>query len=427
MEHYLTAAVAICAALIAVGIIVALQKKKKDKAFQNETEVALKMATDPSSENKAMLSIRFEDLPGLTDTEEERLVEIKDHTLLSRLDGVIPGTLQLAANAGAIHKYRKTAHSAGQLYQAIIPKDAVLSRSKVMKGAVRGFYRGKDGIKGQANLKAVDTIAGNRLASMNAINAAMNVAAMVVGQYYMTQINNRLDSIAREVEAIAEFQNNEYKSKVVALITEMQNCAVFRAEIVEDDTWRNRELMHLENMNHECAQLLGQANLTLLDYAGKRDLDYKNYEKNVAVANRWFRYQQLLLVIMSRIGEMTYVFTLGTATKESCSALYQSYVQQSENALDKLKQWHQETDDRLEIDLNSNRRKRQGLEGFIMNVPALFNEDLHYKPISARTVNMIGEHAQSSSIVNIVNDTNLFQKDVRLIVKEGKLYYLPPA
>lgn len=99
------------------------------------------------------------------------------------------------ANAGAVHNYRHAVQSAGQLYQAIIPKGAVLADSRAMEGAKRAIYHGAKGIKGQANLLAVDGNMGGGLAAMSVANAAMGVASMVVGQYYMTQINNRLDSV----------------------------------------------------------------------------------------------------------------------------------------------------------------------------------------------------------------------------------------
>ena len=57
-----------------------------------------------------------------------------------------------------------------------------------MEGAVRGFYCGTESIQGQANLAAVE--AQKRTAvTANSVAVAMGVALMVVGQYYMTQIN----------------------------------------------------------------------------------------------------------------------------------------------------------------------------------------------------------------------------------------------
>ena len=141
-----------------------------------------------------------------------------------------------------------------------------------MEGAVRGLYHGAKGIQGHADFVAADGNMGSGLAAMNAANAAMGIASMVVGQYYMAQINDRIDSITNSMDRIAGFQDNEYKSKVYALVAEIQKISTFQIETMENEELRTRELAHLKNLEHECAHLLGQANLTLQDYAKKSGL-----------------------------------------------------------------------------------------------------------------------------------------------------------
>lgn len=329
---------------------------------------------------------------------------------------------------GGILNYQKTVQSvAGKLYQAVIPNDAVLTKSKDMEGAVRGYYHGANGIKGQANFVPKDPNMGDGLAAMNIANAAMGVASMVVGQYYMTQINNQLDSITAGIDKIAGFQDNEYKSKVYALVAEIQKSSTFQVEIMENEELRNRELAHLKYLEHECAQLLGQANLTLQDYSKKSELDYEKYEKYVSEANSWYRYQQILLEIMGKIGELTYALNFGAVSKENCYAMYLPYAKQAESALVMLNDWHKVNGAKLEIDVESNRRKRQGIERLFMNIPALFNEELHYKSISEQTAEMINRQTFGTAQVKPADEKDLFQEDVRLVVKEGKLYYLPSA
>lgn len=110
------------------------------------------------------LTVTFDSLPALTETEETRLVEVKDEKLLARIDNAVPGTLQVIANTGAVKEYSQAARAAGQLYQAIIPKGAVLDKSRAMEGAVRGSFREvANSIKGQANWVPVSNGAANKL------------------------------------------------------------------------------------------------------------------------------------------------------------------------------------------------------------------------------------------------------------------------
>lgn len=167
-----------------------------------------------------------------------------------------------------------------------------------MAGAVRGFYHGVDGrIQGHANLipfeaqKATEVIA-------NTVAAAMSVASMVVGQYYMAQINSQLGVIRDGISQIADFQDNEYRSRVFSLVAHIKKIADFQVEILENDELRISKITQLDSLEKECTQLLGQANLTLVGFAKKTSLDYKQYEKTLRNAQNWFIYQKSLLDVL---------------------------------------------------------------------------------------------------------------------------------
>ena len=372
------------------------------------------------------LAITFDDLAALTEQEESQLVEVKDSQLLARIDNAIPGTLQAVANTGAVHAYQEAAKSAGQLYQAIIPKGTVLDKSRAMEGAVRGSYRDvANSIKGNASWVAVDGKAANNLATVGVANAAMNVASMVVGQYYMSQINGQLEDINAGIEKLSDFQQTEFKSKVYALVAEVQKSSTFQVETIENDELRNRELSHLKSLEHECAQLLGQANLSLQEISGKKGLDYDEYEKKIGEAESWFQYQQILLEVMYKISDLTYALNLGALSRENSYALYLPYAKQSEGTLAKLNEWHDEHVKRLKINVEEGRRKRQGVEGFFMGALGLFNDDFNYKKMSQSTIARIEHQAEHASTVKGAEEDDLYQEDVRLIAKDGKLYYLP--
>lgn len=410
--------------LLMIYLLVKDRKASQKDSYSQYIDGQMDLQTNTNI-NRIENAVKFDEIAPLSELEEESLVEIADKNLIARIDGVIPGTLHAIANAGAIHNYNEAVKEAGKLYRAIIPKGAVLANSRDMKDAVRGIYHGKKGIKGHANLVEVDGDFGKGLATMGSVNAAMNVASMIVGQYYMTQINDRLDSITNEVDKIASFQDMEFRSKVFALVADVHKSATFQTVIMESDELRNRELAHLKSLEHECAQLLGQANLMLEGFTKKTSLDYEGYEKNVSEANMWFQYQKALLEIMGKISELTYALNLGEMTKESCYALYYPYANQAEGALNRLNEWHQKNSKQLGIDVEASRRRRKGFNGFIMTIPALFDDDLHYKQIPKHTVEMINNQKEGTAEVITDSNSDLFREDVALIAKDGKLYYLP--
>lgn len=427
MNSFLIVAFAI---VIVAMMVIMFFNSKRDKATSDvvDENTGLTIEGELAKQGSYEITVQFDDLPALTEDEETRLVEVKDSKLLARIDSAVPGTLQAIANTGAVKEYAEAAKSMGQLYQAIIPQGAVLDKSRAMEGAVRGTYREvANSIKGQANWMAVDNNAANNLAKLNIANATMGAAAMVVGQYYMTQINDQLVDITAGIERIADFQEKEFKSKVYALVAEVQKSSTFQVETMENNELRNRELTHLKSLEHECAELLGQANLSLQEITGKKNLDYAEYEKLIGEAETWYQYQQILLEVMYKISDLSYALNLGAISRENSYALYSPYAKQSEGALDKLMDWHQDNGAKLEINVDESRRKRQGVEGFIMSVLGVFNDDLNYRKVSARTISLIDHQAEGKVLAVPTSGDDFFQEDVRLVAKEGKLYYLPNA
>ncbi|MDD4509586.1 MAG: hypothetical protein PHY23_01515 [Oscillospiraceae bacterium] len=98
-----------------------------------------------------------------------------------------------------------------------------MTDSKGMAGVVRGFHRGTDEIRGHANLVAVEAQKGTAA-------AAMGVASMVVGQYYMIQMNAELGQISDGISKISDFQDNEYRSRVFGLVAHVKTIASFQAD-----------------------------------------------------------------------------------------------------------------------------------------------------------------------------------------------------
>jgi len=426
MEPFLIAIICISAITGIIAFVIIRNKNANIIEEGGENALSVKRKNALASFKGQELAITFDDLAALTEQEESQLVEVKDSQLLARIDNAIPGTLQAVANTGPVHAYQEAAKSAGQLYQAIIPKGTVLDKSRAMEGAVRGSYRDvANSIKGNASWVAVDGKAANNLATVGVANAAMNVASMVVGQYYMSQINGQLEDINAGIEKLSDFQQTEFKSKVYALVAEVQKSSTFQVETIENDELRNRELSHLKSLEHECAQLLGQANLSLQEISGKKGLDYDEYEKKIGEAESWFQYQQILLKVMYKISDLTYALNLGALSRENSYALYLPYAKQSEGTLAKLNEWHDEHVKRLKINVEEGRRKRQGVEGFFMGALGLFNDDFNYKKMSQSTIARIEHQAEHASTVKGAEEDDLYQEDVRLIAKDGKLYYLP--
>lgn len=412
--------IAIVVVAIALGLGMFFWKKKIESIETEDKSLIVGntgdiVATDSSTVNE--ITIQMEQLPIEMFPDESALVEVKDEKVLARIDSLVPGLGQAGvATANAVQAAEDT------VYRAIIPVGAKLTDSKAMEGAVRGIYHGADGIKGHANLVAVEktgTVVANTAA------AAMGVATMVVGQYYMTQINAELSKISDGLDKISSFQDNEYKSKVFALVAQVKKISAFQSEILENEALRKSEIDHLNKLEDQCLELLGQANLTVADYAKKKELDYASYEKEVREAQNWYLYQQTLLEVMNKISELKYALNMGEVSREQCTALLPTYIKQASDSLAILADWHNGNVTRLAIDTSESKRKRQGFDGVIHWLPGLFDESHNYASVADGVIEMINVQSTEVDHEARLSKSELYGRDVQLISKNGKIYYLP--
>ena len=359
MEYVIIGACIVVA--IAGGIVLYVKNKRTKNELGNTAVVVSKTSSSKlqASEVANDPVIQIGILPADAISDETKLVEITDSKVLAHINNLVPG---LAQAGNAANNATQAVKANGEvLYRAIIPAGAKLTDSKAMEGAVRGIYHGADGIRGHANLVAVEAQKGTAVVA-NTAAAAMSVASMIVGQYYMTQINAELGAISDGISQIQNFQDNEYRSRVFSLVAHVKKIADFQTEILENDELRLSKIAQLDSLEEECTKLLGQANLTLAGFAKKSGLNYDGYEKALENAQNWFMYQQSLLEILYKISDLRYALHLGTVSREQCMALLPTYSKQVSDTQARLTAWHEGTAERLGIEADESRRKRAGFD-----------------------------------------------------------------
>ena len=429
--------------VLIIGVIFFLKRRKQSHRSENSagenTDINTDIDTDihmepeePPAEEKPP-AIPVEMLPAEAIPDKSKLVEITDPMLLARIDQLIPGLLQagaaaenvLQAGAAAVNSAVQAVPDSGEvLYRAIIPAGTQLAESQNMEGAVRGFYHGADGIGGHAELLPVESQTETSIA-VNTAAAAMGVASIVVGQYYMTRLNKELGEISEGISQITDFQDNEYRSRVFSVISHVKTMADFQMEILENTELRLSKISQADSLEEECTKLLGQTNFTLAGFTRKTGLDYAEYEYEVGKAQSWHRYQKALLDVLYSISELKYALHLGTVSREQCEAIVSTYTKQAEDTQILLSQWHHENLQRFGIDTDESRRKRSGFDGMLYFLPGLLYDDLNFKSIRKSTAEMIEEQLTGHEEKDSQDTSDLFARDVQLIFQDGKLYYLP--
>lgn len=369
---------------------------------------------------KNELQVQVEQLTDIFEDNGLALVEIEDDKVINRIISAVPQLAQAGVNVGAVAEGMQLANQG--VYQAILPAGAKLVNSKDMEGAVRGFFRNKKGIAGQANWMNADS-AVNKIAAANIANAAMGAAALVVGQYYMKQINDELADMNSNISKLANFQMAEYKGKVLTLMTQVKRASEFQAEILEDNNLRNEEIQRLQGLETTCMDLLNQANVTISELSSKEGESFEKYDKLMSEVAIWQKYQGALTEVLYMIADLNYTLHLGAISKEQCYAAYSDMYDMENNLLDKLRKWHEFHKKKFKIDVAQARMERQGIDAVIHKPLELISEKWKYRNIGKEAVTNIRVQRNIQINDRTLDMRDRYNEDVRLIAKEGKLYY----
>ncbi len=352
--------------------------------------------------------------------DERKLYEIKDSNVIARISQIVPDLTKTVAKTVT----NKGSQSVGEVYRAIIPSGATLSKSKDLEGAVRGFYSNGKGIAGQANLVKINPSQLSKASKVtNGVANVMNVTSLVVGQYYMSEVNDKLQTMNKSISEIGDFQQREFKSKIFSLITRVGKISKFSSDILENDELRNRMLHSLDSIEGEVTQLLQQVNITIDDLSThNKQIDFKTYSEKVNEFKKLITYQKLLVSLLEEISKLMYSLNRGAVKAEICYSMFNGYMNQSNDSLEKLKLWHDNQTKYLGIDIDNHRIKKYGFEGALGKVQGLFNKDLEYKPLDENMEEKIISQTVNKRLETALPD-EVLNKDIEIITKEGKLYY----
>lgn len=400
MKYEIIGSFAIAGTVVLIIIILILKKKIKIKE---------KDSFSVAEYSNEFIQIKPELILEDEIKDKSKLIEIKDNKLLEHINQAIPGFFQIG---NALNNMVQV----NGMYRVIIPKGAKLSESSTMTGAFRGIFHGADGIKGHANL-----ISDNSgLIMANSLTSVMAVASMVVGQYYMAKIDEKLSDINSKLSKISSFQNNEYKAKVLSLVSGVKVISDFKKEIFEKKELRESQIIKLDRLEEKCTELLGQANLAIIDDI-KEFYKYEKYENVLESIQNWCKYQNVLIKTMYEISELRYALNCGETEKEYYRSNLLNYLKYVDDTNKKLESWQDEHIKRFKIDIEKSRREKYSIR-------KLLRDDWKYKYMPEKISEMIKfqkykNQKEEKEYINNTNEISLYDKDVQLINDNGKIYY----
>ena len=376
----------------------------------------------------AKLTIPFSEVPATVDIDEKRLIPITDSRVLSMISNVAPNMMQVVNSTKSTIEAIESVSGLGKIYRAVLPHGASdLFDSKVMVGAKRGGFLDASNNIGQANFVQVNGTVDNALQSVatnQAVSLAFNVASIIVGQYYMTQINFELDKISDNIDRISEFQHDQYLSKITSTIKELKEIFEYQSDILSSEDAIKREKEHLNRMKVKCTELLDQANHSINRLIGKPATDYKKYIRKTAEINEWYNYQKVLLELLLQISHLYQVFASGSEPIDKIFSVLNQCKIESEKVCELLLDYHSKKHKELGINLSKKTIDRNELMQKAADM--LGREKLRFRNLPKADFDKISSQIKPFSF-EYTTSLPEYNEDVVLIAKDGELYYLPNA
>lgn len=424
--------IVICLSFFGLGIFIYKKKFLKRTSSNSSTQVIGSDDDLSVGESEKFLSL----LPKVISMSEkdniqiETMHEIRDKQILAKINAV------LSQGINHVQKKNNQKHiqnindilSSGDLYKVIIPPEAELYKARDMIGAVRGGYHIYGQLAGQAHLLKVKP---NELSNLQNIGQAgeivanaMNVASMVVGQYYMAEVDAKLEKIQVGIDKIADFQQTNFKARILSLIAKVGKISKFNTEIIENEEMRKRSLDSLARHEDESMVLLQEVNLSIRDIITSNDkVDYHKYKEIVLEVDKLIGFQSYLTSTQEEIGRLSYLLNKGKVTSEFCYSVFDSYLNQSNEVRGGLATWHAKQTNNLGIQTHKTRIIKKGFEAAVFYLPGIVNNDLKYKKMNKTIAEKIKEQMGDQLQLNNTTD-DVLSKETQIIIQNGKYYYL---
>lgn len=331
-----------------MGIFDIFKKRKQNKEIVDTSTQSLTI-----NDADKGLEVVLESLPTTFDETQGHLVEITEPSVLARIDAVIPAASVAGANIA------KSVGSTGEkLYKVVLKNGGQLVDSHAIAGAKRAMTMGKNGIVEHANLLEVNPSELGKVANVGA--TVFSVASIIVGQYYMQQIDSKIGAISDELKGIASTLDIQYRSQAASLIESVYNISKFQMDTIANEELRLRELDNIQELRKDCQTLLNQAEAEIETILGTEQPTYDCYVSAIKKIEKWSRYQSILVQVLAQINELDFALSMGAKTKEHCYGSFGLHTKKLDEIHTQILSWHKEQCEHLQIDIDEERRKNTG-------------------------------------------------------------------
>lgn len=398
-------------------------KRKRKEEETGSYEVIETNTTEQISYNLSddeNLVVTLEQLP--LSYNKERLVKIDSKEVIASLSSLTNVSTTLVTNKAMLNSIKQIRSS--NLYKVKLPAGAKLVNSREIKDNYRGFFRDSNHIRGHANLEQFnynDVTKGADIATK--VGAVMAISSLLVGQYYMNEINNKFISLSNDINKISGFQDREYQSKIYNLIHFIQISSKYSDKLIMDRESKNRQLSLLDGYFKDATQLLNQANLTILENLNKNS-NFKDYEAITNEIDKYLKYQQTLLIALTEMTKLNHILSLGMDNESYFSEISLRHINDANSIKSDIVKWHKHKIKLYEIDLKNKQVTKKNIQGLISKVTSIIDDKYKYTKLDDNFIRTIKSQLKDNAFSNSLL-INPYEVETEIVYIDNEYYYVP--
>ena len=408
--------------ILVIGIIVVLItitayyviNNRKDKTSEKVVKREISLSDKESTSNFPNIQI-IEDL-SIIPEEKNKIIEPEIKDAVAILDNATSKGIMAGQNI----------RSAGQL----------------LKGDKAFFSAAKEGTENMLKVKGSDKVYGIQMkgkafskqtqfknegqlvegmAKNSLVNAGFNAASMVVGQYYIAEINEKMETIQQDIKNISSYLDSEYQGKIDHIISKIKEIVDNKNEILNNEFSRDKRYDEISREEANCTILLGQANSNISVLIENDKLDYKKYESTIKEIQKWYTRQQILIHILLEIGNLRYILAYGNETSMFTHTQYNNYLLQTNNINQKLRNWHNLYKEKLGIDQIGHKRNASFYKMKKKTI-AKIKEDWAYNKLDESVENLIKNQTTVNTLQPYLDRKQ--NENIKILKKNNEYYNL---
>ncbi|WP_407124648.1 hypothetical protein [Weissella paramesenteroides] len=200
-----------------------------------------------------------------------------------------------------------------------------LVKAKGQGNFLRGMFKRDNQFSGHAKIKsadatkAVEQVKGKNAAIAKTAGASMQLASVVVGQYYMSEINQKLTVMSDDIHSLRRSQQTSILAQLGTMRESLQILADNQSELLADEKIRNNNLQKIDTIKTNLATINNQALLELAGILDKGVKDEQGFIKSVTDMDYWKQISIISTNVMIFASELELIFAKGSLSRKNVS------------------------------------------------------------------------------------------------------------